>query len=334
VKILIHSPNWLGDAVMSMPVVSLYKKLHPEVTIDVLAKSRVASLWKHHPVVSSLHILTDGNKGIADVVKAIKKENYDKMYLLAHTFRAGLIGKLSGIKSVRGFRRNFRGFLLNEAVTYKEEFVNAHQVIEYSAILEVPGNDAKITEPGLRAPTDVALPTDKINLDLTKAYVGLMPGAKRGPSKQWPPEYYVELGKKITDTTTMQIVVLGDPDEQELCEKIALDIGSKAESLAGKISFGQWLSVVANAKVIICNDSGGMHVAYAMSAPLVAIFGITDPGKTGPLGSKSIVLQKSEIKSRAVPRVSEEATKALKRVTPDMAFDAVQSLLNATKLYE
>ena len=74
---------------------------------------------------------------------------------------------------------------------------------------------------------------------------------------------------------------------------------------------------------MVCNDSGGMHLAAALGTPTVAVFGITNPAQTGPLGERVTVLQHSEKRARAVPRVSPEAEAALRRVTAEEASEAV-----------
>ena len=81
------------------------------------------------------------------------------------------------------------------------------------------------------------------------------------------------------------------------------------------------------ASVVLCNDSGGMHLAAAVGTPLVAVFGITNPAQTGPLGPRSVVLQHSARRARKVPRNSPEAVAALAAVTPAEAASALLSAL-------
>ncbi len=107
---------------------------------------------------------------------------------------------------------------------------------------------------------------------------------------------------------------------------MAESIGGDVVQLAGKTNLSEWASLLKQSDCVVCNDSGGMHLAAAVGTPVVAIFGTTDPKKTGPLG-KNIVLQKSEKQSREIKRDSEEAVRALRAVRVDEVFGAVKKLL-------
>ena len=111
-----------------------------------------------------------------------------------------------------------------------------------------------------------------------------------------------------------------------LCDQIAADLavaGVPVLSLAGKTTLPQMAAALSLADGVLCNDSGGMHLAAALGCPVVAVFGITDPEKTGPLGPSAHVLQNSPIRSRKVPRSSPVATAALLRITAQQAADVM-----------
>ena len=83
--------------------------------------------------------------------------------------------------------------------------------------------------------------------------------------------------------------------------------------------------------VVLCNDSGGMHLAASAGTPVVAIYGITDPGKTGPLGNgHALICADGVAGSRNVPRDSQAARDALQSIAPDRVAQAALNILNAT----
>lgn len=158
-------------------------------------------------------------------------------------------------------------------------------------------------------------------------YAVLMPGAARGESKMWPLEHFESLARKMLDRTHLSIVFAGGPGDAPACEELAAKLGDRASSVAGQTTLKEWAALLKQANVAVANDSGGMHLAGAAGVPVVGIYGITDPDKTGPLARRFKVVQNSAIKSRDISRDSEKAKDALASITPDQVFAAVQNLL-------
>ena len=86
-------------------------------------------------------------------------------------------------------------------------------------------------------------------------------------------------------------------------------------------------AVLAQCRLALTNDSGGMHLATAMDIPVVAVFGITDPARTGPLGSAARVMQAGTLRSRDIRRDSPEARASLLRITPEQTAEAAVELM-------
>ncbi len=88
-----------------------------------------------------------------------------------------------------------------------------------------------------------------------------------------------------------------------------------------------WLGLLRVSDLVVCNDSGGMHVAAALGTPVVAVFGTTDPDVTGPLGRRTRIVQDSFARSRDVARNSAAAIKSLASVGWERVYDAALQLL-------
>lgn len=112
---------------------------------------------------------------------------------------------------------------------------------------------------------------------------------------------------------------------------IQAKFSDRAENLCGQTNLGELSWILKHSKIVCCNDSGGMHLATAMGVPVVAIFGMTDPQKTGPLGWASVVAAEGVKVSRAIPRESEEAVRALRSVKPERVYSALVELLAKVK---
>jgi ADP-heptose:LPS heptosyltransferase len=119
--------------------------------------------------------------------------------------------------------------------------------------------------------------------------------------------------------------VVGSPAEVDLCREVARLVGN-ALCLAGRTSLADLAAVFESAAVVIANDSGAMHLAAAAGAAVAAIFGQTDPARTGPLGARVAVIQESEVRNRDIPRHSAAAARSLAKITPDRVFEVARAL--------
>jgi heptosyltransferase-2 len=153
----------------------------------------------------------------------------------------------------------------------------------------------------------------------------LIPGAARGPSKQWPLERFALLAQRLSDTG-LCVVIVGSRGERASTQTMERIEG--VVNLCGETGIQDLPGLMAAADAVVTNDSGGMHVAGAVGVPLVAIFGTTNPDETGPIGSNAIILQKSSYRSRAVARNCPRAISALMAITVDEVYAAVMQQLD------
>ncbi len=111
-----------------------------------------------------------------------------------------------------------------------------------------------------------------------------------GVQRQWPKENYIELAKKIIGAGKNKVLVAGTAGEKDSILQIVSSIGPGAFAVTG-ISLGEYAAVLAKAKMLVCGNTGIMHLGSALDIPLIALHGPTNPLKWGPLGSKSIVIK-------------------------------------------
>jgi len=94
-NILIRSVNWVGDAVMSLPAVKGIRKLHPDSKISILAKQKVADVFKWEKSIDEIILYKEGLKGKIQTIKELKKRKFKRAYLLQNAFDAALIAFLA-----------------------------------------------------------------------------------------------------------------------------------------------------------------------------------------------------------------------------------------------
>ena len=312
---------------MAMPALhGLQSSLAPDASLVGICKTSVRELWRHARMPFPLIEVPPTTSQTITLISHLSKQRFYTAFILSNSFRSAAIPFFAGIPERHAYRGHWRSGMITHIATATN--TQQHQAYDYCDLLQVE-HTAVGSEQLLSIPSTAL---DHIGSLLTRfsisgEIIGFLPGAARGPSKMWPEDYFIALGQKLVAERGCTIAVLGAPGEYGLCSSIAQKIGPSAVTFANALSFSESLALMNRCATIVTNDSGGMHLVWALGKPLVAIFGITDPSKTGPLGSNAIVLQKSEIRNRAVPRDSADAIQALRRVTPDDVLEQVQLLL-------
>ncbi len=114
--------------------------------------------------------------------------------------------------------------------------------------------------------------------------IALAPVAAYGPAKEWPMERYAALADILAERHGAECVLVGGPDDLPQCERIAAQCKRGAIVAAGETTVGELIALLSLCQGFAGNDSGGMHLAGALGLPTVAIFGSTNPARTGPMG--------------------------------------------------
>ena len=332
-RILIYSLNWLGDAIMSMPALQLFRAENPSAHITLLCKPNLAQLWAMHPApnrVLPLYQPPQAPQTPQKLIKTLREQKFEVSYILPHSFRSALIPFLSKIPQRIGLPGHFpRDFMLTDVRKPISSPERTHQAFEYLDLFLPDKNVTDFPPPALKVPQS-ALAIMRAKLaQLPHPWIAVIPGAARGPSKRWPMEHYAETAATLVAETGGSIITLGTDAEHPICQQVAAASAPNGLNLAGKTNLLEFSAVLTLAQTTICNDSGGMHLAAALGTPLVAIFGITDPQKTGPIGKNITILQKSDQRSRDISRHSAAAEEALRAITPaETTAAALESLKN------
>ncbi len=327
-SMLLVGLNWLGDVVMAMPAVMSYRKRFPDVKITVLSRAPLGDLWKMCDFVDDVIELPRKVRGMRQLAKDIRGSGYDTACILPNSFRSALVPWMARIPQRRGIGGDLRSFLLSDLLP-RWSPAGVHQSWEAARILGLRADDLDDMQPSMAVNASEAdAVAERLKLGST-ALIGLLPGAARGGVKRWPVEYVVELARELKRERGVGFAVMGTAAESDLCDSVAAEIGEGAFSVAGRTTLRELALLLSRCKVVVCNDSGGMHLAAAVGAPVVAVYGITDPEKTGPLGPMSRVVTLPGVRHRRdVPRESSEARKVMSRIKPQRVFTEVSSLLD------
>lgn len=317
-RILIIGLNWIGDAIMSMPALQACRAENPDAHIAILVKPYLKPFWEMHTVPDQILTL----EKMGTTISKVREYGFDTACILPNSFRSALIPAMAGIRRRIGFKGDHRRLLLTKVVPV----AGGHQSNEYYPILAPHSQDLVKEFPELNIP-EAAFQTLEGKVPDLGNYAVLMPGAARGASKMWPLNHFEQLARMLLDQTDLQLVFAGGGGDAPACEALSKTLGDRTQSVAGKTSLQEWAALLRGASVAVANDSGGMHLAAAVDTPVVGIYGITDPDKTGPLARNYRVVQNSTVKARDIARNSDLAAEALASISPDQVFEAVRELL-------
>jgi len=332
---LIVGVNWLGDSLMTMPAIQAWRRAHPDARLVMLVKPKLKALWTLHPAVDEVWELPPGGRALAAMVRGARARKFKTAFVLPHSFRSALVPFLARVPRRIGPPGHGRDWMLTDVVHPRPGAEHEHQCFEYMAVLGVEGgNEAprlRLT-PELTARAGALLGTSGTNRQSpdrqSPDWIAVMPGAAYGPAKRWPAERFAAVGRLLKDRLKCNIVTLGSAEERSLCETVARGTGPGSLNLAGQTTLPELAAVLAQCQLALTNDSGGMHLATAMDIPVAAVFGITDPARTGPMGTAVRVLQDSTLRNRDIRRDAPEARASLFRITPEQVAEAAMELVN------
>lgn len=279
--LVVRSPNWLGDAVMALPAVRNLKTMLARDPLIVAAPEKLAALWQACPFVDQV-IALEQPKSIRTTARQLRAWKFASAVLLPNSLRAAAEAWLAGIPQRIGYARSGRKWLLTHPFPVPPRNpVRLHQRYYYLDLVAALGG-----------PTDDSMP--KLRKEPagseTRKIVAICPGAEYGPAKRWPMENFLAVAKHFVARHNAKIVLLGAAGDAPLASELAVHLG-EVENRVGKTTLAEFMAALTNAKLVLCNDSGAMHVASVLDVPTVAIFGSTEPELTGPLGAKTRVLR-------------------------------------------
>jgi heptosyltransferase II len=296
-RLIVLAPNWLGDAVMALPLIADIRRAWPGTEIGVAARRSVAPLFGMVPCVTRTVVL-EGGGGVRALAVAARNAallasgRFDAALLLPNSFNTALVTARAGIPERWGFARDLRSRLLTTAVPKPATY--AHQADYYQALgaalgVAVGERFAAIdVAPAHTQAARMLLAENGVPADAR--VVVCAPGAAYGRAKQWLPERFAELAALLAEVSVTTVLVGAKADAAACAEVARLARERRSDTcvvdLAGRTDLGALAGLTALATAVVANDSGAMHLAAAAGARVVAIFGPTNDGRTSPLRAR------------------------------------------------
>lgn len=280
-KVLIIQTAFLGDVVLATSLVNSIKTQYPESSIDILVKKGNEGILEGHPQISRVLVLNKSQKwrSLYQMIREVRKSNYDFVINVHRFFGSGLIAVTSRAKSV-GFNKNPLSRFYSLSVPHPI-LAGIHEIDRNFTLIAALGVK-HLVKPSI-VPSEDAM--KNVREYQETPYVCFAP-ASVWATKQLPVEKWVELSEKQEHV----IYLLGGASDHSLCETIKTQIPGRTVNLAGNLSLMESIALMKGAVRNHVNDSGPLHFASAVNAPVTAYFcsTVTDFG-FGPLSDDSEV---------------------------------------------
>lgn len=287
---MLWMPNWIGDVVLTLPVIQSLRRAYPVARIFVVVKSPSDELLLGHPAVDTVLTLPSGPENgfweKAKFARSLKKYNFDVGVLFPNSFGSAFLLFLAGAKCRLGYNTDARDILLTHPVTTTTHLKKAQYRVEYYFKIL---SDLKLDTPdcGFDAiqAQEEDVTTREVLLDMglneDEEFITLHPGTSK-PERSWHAERFSILCQKLIKEDGMRVVLLGTENELELLNRIRNFGQSEAIKVIPQVNLRVLTGILKKSQMFIGNDSGMMHLASMVGVPVLGIFGPGSPNTTGP----------------------------------------------------
>ena len=276
-NILIVQTAFIGDVILITPLIRAVAELYPQAKIDVMVVSEAVKLLENNPYVNEV-IVDDKRKNILlSTLQLIRKnriKNYDLAISPHSSFRTHLILYFSHIPERIGFNRGSAAWMLTKKV---EHPVGPHKIVKNLGLLKPLSEREFDLQTELFPSEKDRQKAEKLLQPLSgKTIIAVAPGSI-WQTKCWEPNSYISLCRKLIDSG-YAIVLIGGESDKLISNEIENALGKNNANLinlAGVTNLLESAAVIKKCSLMICNDSGAMHIANAMQNRVFAFFGPT-----------------------------------------------------------
>ena len=340
-NILIVKLSAIGDVIHTLPSLAALRGLYPDAHITWVVEEAAANIVKNHPYLNAVIVSRRkswskdilNNKflkplfNMHSLIKELRQRPYDLVIDFHGLFKSSIIVLFSSGKRKLGYDslQELSGLFLNEKI---HEDMNKHAVDRYLDFPRYLG--AKIDKaefvlpPNNDAEAKVQLLMSKYNLD-DNNFIAINPIAY-WETKLWDDDNFARLADLIRNNLKMDVVFTGS--EKSIIEVITSKMKAKGINLGGQTTLLELAYLYKKARLVITTDSGPMHLAAAVGTPVVALFGPTDPARTGPYGEGHTIVR-TELPCSPCFLKKCPTRKCMQDISPEQVFEVI-----AEKFYQ
>jgi len=339
-KILIIKPSALGDIALALPALASIRKSFPDAEISWLVRKEFAPLLEMAGDLDKIIIFDrkfmgkwyKSPKAFAKLFRFFKTLSSPKFNIvidLQGLFRTALFGRITGCKKRFGMKgaRECASMFYTNKVPRDDDCI--HLVDLNNKIISAAGATEKVMQYDLTIDEQTLSSTDELlaeNGCREKKYAILVTGAAHA-NKCWPAEKFAELADRLHSQFGLSVIAVGTNMDKPGVEKLKGIAKTDVIDLAGKTNIKVLTAMMSKASVVITNDTGPGHIAQATGAPVVMVFGPTNPSRVGPYKKPQCVAAVDAF-TRGSEIVSTDPKHAIENVTVESVFQKAATLVS------
>ncbi len=304
-RILVFQTAFLGDVILTLPMIQVIHKKFPLATIDVVTTPVAAELLANHPAISTI-IRYDKRKsqkgivGILSLSRQLRIQHYELAVVPHRSFRTSVVVGLSGIKKRIGFSSASGTMFYNHIVRYNTSLHEIERNLSLVAPLGISVERKELPQLYPSAADRAAIDKFLFEREILNhnSMIAIAPGSV-WRTKRWLIERFSELSV-ILAQAGFEIVIVGGKEDIELGKAIVETAKHKnIHDATGTLSLLQSAELIRRCKTLVTNDSAPLHIGVAVRTPVVAIFGATVPEfGFAPYGKHDVVIESKNLSCR------------------------------------
>jgi ADP-heptose:LPS heptosyltransferase len=288
-RFFIRLPNWLGDVVMALPLLRALRKARPDAELTLLAPTAFLPLLEKLAVGDRLLAVPPKGPAQRKFFRGLREEYPDTYILFTHSLRGDLGAKATGAPQRFGLTRPGK---------WRPLLTHAWRVpgdLDESRIHQTRVGEKFFQHFGLKEELDLT-PWARITSSQKNSGLsfGLICGTENFPEKRWPVARWRELIQAILAVRAdARITLFGTANDVPIAQAVAEGFApNQVINLAGQTNLVEFAGALGDCAAIVCNDTGGMHLANLFGVPVIAVYGPTNPIRTGPIfDAPRVILQ-------------------------------------------
>jgi len=343
-KILVFNPSFIGDSILTTPLITVIKKLYPKSKISFCVRPESSELFECLEDINEMIIFDKRNKdrglkGIIDFSQKLRNEGFDLIISPHKSFRTVILLKLSGCKNIVGFKEAACSFLFDSNV---HRDMNLHEVERNLLLLFNISEDYSFDEIKKMAEYPKVCSDSEYEKKLRILFkclkkdcrkIACIAPASVWNTKMWPVEHYARVIEKLFSEHIYSLVI-ASKKEYSVIRRLKDECSVPFLDFAAKTSLSELSAIIKNIDILLCNDSAPMHIAASHKTPVVAIFGPTTENLGFfPYGEgESRVIEDKNLDCRPCAlhggkKCPEKHFKCMRNISPVQVYTTVMELI-------
>jgi heptosyltransferase II len=301
-KILVIQTAFLGDAILTLPMIQKLKEMNSGSTIDVLCIQASKEIFQLSSFINEIIVMDKKGEhksffSLLKFIRQIRSNGYNKIYSPHRSFRTSILVLQSGVKETYGYSNSS----LLHVYKYLTEYMPNHHEVQRN--LDLVGYDYSKT--GWRVLPEIRIPesADRVvkeffdNNNISTNFAAIAPGSIWN-TKKYPLEYYGQVIKYLIDQG-LKVIIIGSKQEEDIGKSLELKFAGDVVSSAGSLTITESIALLKRSNILISNDSAPTHLGVCADIPVLTLYCSTVPDfGFYPYNNKSCWLSYAELECK------------------------------------